>query len=104
MKKTTSGLVVPNHTPTIEPRIKDHNDSSSIKAQMSGMQKLEKNFPGLLKICYAIAMRLTNFMNTNRIRATDVAFDTPKWRNDGYIVFRVYHKGKPLKPHDVHFD
>ncbi len=97
LKETTSGLLVPAsvHAQSDDPM-------AAMLKQQEGLARLEKHFPQILTLAFALGARLTNYVNTKRISPKDLKFEKVLWHNDGTITFKVTNKGKPLNPMDVH--
>jgi len=97
MKATESGLLVPAHV-----QAQQDDPTKALLKQQEGLSRLEKHFPQILTLAFALGARLTNYVNTHRISPKDLKFEKVLWHNDGTISFKVTNKGKPLSPMDVH--
>ena len=96
---TPSGLHVPKGT--VQPS--ERNDArAAMLRQQEGLSKLEKHFPAILDLAFALAARLNAYANMKRIEPAELKFSKVLWHNDGTITFKVTHKGKGLTPGEVH--
>ncbi len=65
---------------------------------------MDKKFPQVVSLCFAIASQLSGFVNSSRIRPTEIRFVGLKLierGNKSFIRFKMEHKGKSIGPAQI---
>ena len=80
----------------------DKEAKTALEAHFDAFDRVASEFPALVKITMGLGHQLFNYAKHKKVNLKDIDFGTPRWTNDGDIVIRIRHKGKPLGPDDVH--
>ena len=103
LNELPSGLLVPDSALDIS--TKDSAEEAaerSLANHFSGMAKLEKTFPQLVKLAIDVAHRVTAYAKRKGLGPEAVLFDTPRWHQQGAIYVRIGldHEAKRLTTRD----